>query len=293
MSSELKWVMESPALLSREVADLVTDEECSAALSRFEPIAVPPKPRLGDYFESLVVHWHRRLLGHESCVQGVPIRQGQSRTIGELDLVFESSPGELEHWEVAVKFYMCIAPDPGRGLRLSDYVGQALRDRLDLKLAHLLDHQLPLARHPLVESALAARGLRGRIRSRLFMKGRLFYPVAWDWRGVKAPAEISKDHLRGWWMPWSAELSRKHLQLAPDGEKWAILEKPHWLGGWRPGVDLLDQRELEDRLGDHFSVSSNAVQLARIKAGVEIPGRGMILMPGWPDSVSLSNESPT
>ena len=72
--------------------------------------------RLGRYFESL---WHDVLADHRifPLVESNLTLQGDGRTLGELDLLVGSK--QLEHWELAVKLYLCVG-DQHRSLMISE-----------------------------------------------------------------------------------------------------------------------------------------------------------------------------
>ena len=68
--------------------------------------------------------------------------QTPERTLGELDLIYQNSnASEVVHLELAIKFYLL---NKG-GTQLTDFVGPAGHDRLDLKWDRLRQHQLPLS----------------------------------------------------------------------------------------------------------------------------------------------------
>jgi len=317
----LHWVMDSPGLLAEGAGPVVSDAECQrfseraasewarllsdpAALERFL-LEHRKSGRLGNLFEALLRFWLERLLGVGELAQGIAIREGGA-TRGELDFVLRSPEGGVEHWEAAVKFFMCIAPTSELAVRADSFVGQALVDRLDRKLELSLTRQLPLARHPKAQERLAELGFSGPIRSRLFFKGRLFFPLAWDWRNVIAPPEVSPHHERGWWISWEGESSLELLREADSASAsasgssraWVVLGKERWMGRVsEPGgsSEVLDDRQLRERLESYFGASTNAVQLARVErledGSWQEPlfrqglGRGMILISGWPHSV--------
>ncbi len=317
MIANLRWVMESPGLLAESAGPVVTDAECERfselAASRSVHLLSDPDAletfllehrksgRLGNLFESLLQFWLEELLAVREVAAGVAIREGGA-TRGELDFVFRWPEGGVEHWEAAVKFFMCVVPTSELAVRAESFVGQALVDRLDRKLELSLKKQLPLASHPRAREILAERGFAGSIRSRLFFKGRLFYPLAWEWRHVAAPPEVSPRHERGWWISWEGVSSLEQLIEAdrrafgtPCPRAWVLLGKERWMGRVSEpseSLELLDDQQLRNRLDHHFQASTNAVQIARVEkledGSWQEPeftqglGRGMILISGWP-----------
>ncbi len=176
--------------------------------------------RLGYYFEKLWHYWLGISPDLDLLAHNIALRSAQ-RTLGELDLlIYNRITQRVEHWELAVKFYLQYSVaeniDPL-------WFGPSLRDRLDKKLQHLLNHQLPLVSCPEAKDYLQHNGWR--IESqRLITKGRLFYP------GPKSPqipadkSNLNIHHQQGQWTTLTEFLERL------DFEKgcYSILEKAHW-----------------------------------------------------------------
>ncbi len=99
--------------------------------------------RLGLYFERLWqfflthdAHW--QLLHHN-----LPVRR-QGKTLGEFDLIYQDhDTGTVWHLELAVKFYLGTAP--ANASTYSHWLGPGRKDRLDLKVDHLMQRQTQLA----------------------------------------------------------------------------------------------------------------------------------------------------
>jgi hypothetical protein len=291
--------MKSPSLPDTD--GVVADPECETLFNRskdaWDRLCLDPRPlqeflalhdrsgRLGNRFESLLLFWLTELLGLSPVHSGVAIREG-AQTLGELDFVLRSprSPGVWEHWEAAVKFYMCTAPAPEGARDPASFVGQALLDRLDLKLAHLFERQLKLGQDPRALPVLQALGVDRLSCSRLFMKGRLYYPLEWDWRKLPGPVGVSAQHERGWWISWddSGRDRLKTLRLEGGAKEWRVHPKSRWMSppafAGSSGWGFESQEALTQALHQHFS-DPEAPTLALTGHGV-----GMILKPGWPQS---------
>lgn len=292
---DLTWVLASPPLLAPSpgparwlTADwgrqaFAASEDWLAALDR-DPAplqqALSLRPgRLGSYFEGLLDCWlawpgnplYRRLY------HGLPVRVG-TRTVGELDfLVEERASGEIQHWEVAVKFYLGIAP----GGREADWVGPGLKDRLDLKLDRLRRHQLPLADSAEAVGLMQALQLPPP-RPVCLLRGRFFYPAGAslaDW----APASAAPGHQRGWWMDADAFLARH----ADTGLRWMRLPREHWLApvdispgsdGVRIGEPMAAATLVEAWRG---AADNRAAAVVGLAEGREVT-RGFITPDPWP-----------
>src|SRR5690606_17677529 len=128
----------------------------------------------------------------EVLAANLPIRE-QGHTVGELDMLLRDDEG-VHHLELAIKLYLgqpqCSGTDPAH------WLGPGSHDRLDLKLAHLGQHQLPLSAHALARNRLAELNI-GQPQAALWLAGYLFYP----WQHAYAvPQGGNPVHLRGSWL---------------------------------------------------------------------------------------------
>ena len=180
--------------------------------------AIPPR-RLGLYFESLYAVLMVDLLGWHLLARNLPIRE-RGRTLGELDFVLlNPHSGEIEHHEVAIKFYL------GYAASVADPVlwyGPNPHDRLDLKSANLRDQQIQRSASAVALDVLAAQGIGAPVQRRLCMPGYLFYPLD---RDINPPSQADAGHCRGSW------LYRDQVHRL-DTVNWLPLHKPHWIGPW-------------------------------------------------------------
>jgi hypothetical protein len=138
--------------------------------------------RLGLRFEALMAFWLQDAAYHSYQLIGKNIKLlSNQRTLGEIDfLLLNQDTQHVEHWEVAVKFYL------GEGLLVpQDWLGLNRKDSLDRKLTHIINHQF---------SAEMVDQYQIQQRKAI-IKGRLFYPpLACD-----EPDWLSPDHLKGLW----------------------------------------------------------------------------------------------
>ncbi|WP_019672274.1 DUF1853 family protein [Psychrobacter lutiphocae] len=97
-----------------------------------------PSPyRLGFHFEGLIHFWledgyQLGLHPYEVLAHNVQLYNGM-QTTGELDFILcNHDTGEVEHWELAIKFYLGSAP-----YDFGNWVGINSRDTLERKLTHM------------------------------------------------------------------------------------------------------------------------------------------------------------
>lgn len=274
----LYWVCQAPSLIRHElVFDLTaalpedwmqrmtTLSRCGGLVRVLEQAATQ---RLGVYFEHLYACLITEVLGWELLARNVQISAG-GRTLGELDfLVRHPGTGEVEHHEIAVKFYL------GAGAGDPRWYGPNSADRLDLKVKRLLEHQVNMAFHPASQTLLNQKGLPLPVRSRVFMPGYLFYPAA---RNCPLPAESADHPMHGFWY----RASQCPLSL----EQCVLLRKPDWLGPWQQS----DQPDGVQAMAQAARIASGEpprlfAQLKRDNDGMwRECARFFLVPPWWPE----------
>jgi hypothetical protein len=167
--------------------------------------------RLGERFELLIrlafeLHPDFQIIAHNFAVQDERI------TVGELDLVVvDEQTHQVFHLELACKFYLQLQCN-----RQTYWIGPGLKDRLDIKLHRLLNHQLRLVETEAGRSLLQQKGWLP-IRSCSLFKGRRFYALTecensraeWVW----GTAAQILNHYEGF--NWQWQQLTKDEWLAP------------------------------------------------------------------------------
>ncbi|AXI03345.1 DUF1853 family protein [Aquirhabdus parva] len=173
-----------------------------------------PSTRLGIRFEALLSFWLKDQTGSwhefELLAQNIQLKD-HKRTIGEIDFLIKNKlSGEIEHWELSLKFYL------GEGhLKPFEWRGLNDRDTFGRKIKHTVERQFNV-------NEIEYEGL-GKLliqKRRAVFKGRLFYPdtllnsvatqTHLDW--------LHPAHLRGSW----------GYQL-PDNVNWRRAARREWL----------------------------------------------------------------
>ncbi|MGE8496027.1 MAG: DUF1853 family protein [Pseudomonas sp.] len=269
---DLAWVLLSPPLLCRTpwpqrhpltasswnrapgaLADwlLHQDQDSSALLAWLAQSSVR---RLGLYYERLWQFALRAAPGIELLAANLPIRQG-GHTLGELDLLLRDEEG-THHLELAIKLY--LGPEHHSGDQASQWLGPGSHDRLDIKLDHLSQHQLPLSGRAEARAALAELNL-AETQAELWLGGYLFYP--WS-RPCHPPQGANPQHLTGRWLhhrDWHA-----FTHDSPPGH-WQPLPRQAWLAPARLTPDNLWTAEQLTHWFDSLTPQSNAQLLVRVQ----------------------------
>jgi hypothetical protein len=225
--------------------------------------------RLGIYYERL---WHyllERDPDTELLAHNLPVRDGK-RTIGEFDCLFWCRRRNAHiHLELAVKFYLGI---PGQ----DSWLGPGARDRLDIKLDHLLDQQSRLASHPAARQPLQALGIADCL-GLIDIKGYLFVPAC----GMQAPRwHNAANALQRW---YSLEEFCALEPLSRSWVGWQEIPRRRWLSPFVAAKSTAQASEsLMAALADRLETRGRPVQLAACdQQGVE-KHRCFVAPTGWP-----------
>ncbi|HEY1610633.1 MAG TPA: DUF1853 family protein, partial [Paraburkholderia sp.] len=191
------------------------------------------------------------------------------------DFLVETSSGRRLHWELAVKCYLHAGD--GRGL-LSDFVGPNLRDRLDRKRSHLLDHQLRLS----AREEITALGHPGPWLAQMFVKGWLFYRATADAPGD--PLELAAGHSCGWWV---THAEWPGFAAARPAARWSVLPRLGWLAPRRLAAQAGENEPPTEApaLFERLMRRSEPVMVAAFAAaddGYREQSRGFIVPDDWP-----------
>jgi hypothetical protein len=292
---DLAWVISSPGLVDAAYPEylghVVKDDWYTSKLAPLtdwlakldhspqvlhEYIAAHPTRRLGHYFETLIAFWLMHTADIQIIARNLQVQDAQ-RTLGEYDFLLRNADAEVSHWEAAVKFYLQIEASAEQ----HSFIGPGTRDRLDLKLERVFNHQLRLS-----QTEAGLRALPNNIKpdkTLAYIKGYLFYhATAFNRQAITG---ISAAHLSGWWIRHSTE---KIPQISANSG-WVIPPRMHWLAPARlpAETEVMTYAQLQDKLDKHFGLYSEALllfEMLRTEQGAwqEI-SRGFIVCTSWPE----------
>lgn len=291
---DLAWVIGSPGLVDASHPAyqnrVVDDVWCGVQLQDrakwlkeldlsplplHEFIAARPTRRLGHYFEALISFWLMHMPGTQLIAANLQVQDDQ-RTLGEYDFLFRDTHNMVCHWEAAIKFYLQLAPAAEQKV----FIGPGARDRLDLKLDRIFQHQLLLGHTPAGQRALP-QGVR-LDKAQAFVKGYLFYHATTS--NPVAINGVSATHLSGWWVRHKQE---KLPQTSSDN-RWIIPSRMHWLAPARltKEANVMTYAMLNSKLDEHFNSSNEAlllIEMALSEDGVwQEKSRGFVVYETWP-----------
>lgn len=258
--SSLPWL---PPARRAELKDFFAAPAMRASLENIlhRVVESASSRRLGVYFENLWAFAFKYHPQYHLIARNLPLRQA-GKTLGELDFVVCYLPDDaIEHWEVAVKFYLQVG---------DSWVGPGLKDRLDIKLARTRDHQLPIIHQPEAEALLRDQGIEIQ-RQWTLMPGRRFRPLQ--------TAAGGDDY---WWADW---LTFRHHFAEPHFAEqhwhWLQLPKQCWLAPCTHPQDtaLLSLSEAEAEITQRLE-ARGPLCVAAIHDQREV-SRGFIVPDDW------------
>lgn len=239
--------------------------------------------RLGLYFEHL---WHFFLAEDpevELVAHNLAVRDG-GRTLGEFDCIYHCLQRDRYiHLELAVKFFLGYAPghNLARSSPWQQWLGPNSRDRLDLKMQHLLEHQIRLGDHPQARSILEALGVDA-LAHEVVIKGYLF-------RGLHSPQPppecFNPDAPLEYWL--SVDQLAHYLADHVNGH-YQILPKSHWLA---PAVAdealaTYSGETLASHMHSHFAEHNRPQLVASLDPDGYETRRFFVTAADWPNAAS-------
>jgi len=183
-----QWVIDSPSLL--ELRSPISDLSVFSSNHRLDDThTYQGNPRLGFLYQHLCEQVINSSPNHAITHDEIQINV-DGRTLGAIDFIVENQQSNLlEHWEVAIKFYL---------LHGDIWFGPNSHDQLDKKLERMLNHQLAMSsssafveQYPELQTA----------SEHLLMQGRLYINPFLD---QSVPTEclghkINSSQVNGFW----------------------------------------------------------------------------------------------
>tara|TARA_B100000446_G_scaffold134721_1_gene126811 strand:- start:4318 stop:5130 length:813 start_codon:yes stop_codon:yes gene_type:complete len=235
-------------------------------------INTAPSPRLGLMFER---YWQYYWANHTDNDLWAFNRQlhRNGRTLGELDaLRWSSSIGALDHYELAVKFYLQLPktalgtpPDTAKSLPEStQWVGPNVIDWLHKKYQQMRDQQLRSLTPDTLKDWMPwpIEQKVPRLRTHMIFKGRLFYQLDDDQPPLFEPY-INPEHDFGYW------LNLKRWHCLEERPYWLMLDKHEWLAPLQavPPERILSHQQTREALRDYFGRHDSPIQVISLLEG--------------------------
>jgi hypothetical protein len=236
----------------------------------------PPK-RLGLYFEALWQFFlqqdpHTELIAHNLAVHD------NGRTLGEFDcLYYDHARQQAVHLELAVKYFLGFHNTTSKNEPVLWY-GPNRQDRLDLKLAHMLDRQIMLGEHSAARDRLKEIGITSFKREIVF-HGYLF-------NAFSAALPYPEGHNKlGHGGRWLAVSDLEKISRGDAAKEFIILPRQRWLSPAVASMDdeILSSGQLQERMNAHFSEANRAQLITSLNGQGEERERFFVTPDAWPE----------
>ncbi|MDG3087451.1 DUF1853 family protein [Vibrio hannami] len=185
LTSIAQWIIQQPSLLVPEQEPVV--ENPFTSVKDIPSGGYEGSPKLGFIYQELCKRLFDLHPDYELVADEIQLREGK-QTLGAIDFLLRRNDN-VEHWEVALKFYL---------LKGGYWYGPDSRDRLDIKLARMLNHQLKMSETGAFQTAFPAISTT---IPKLLIQGRLYQNPFSD---EPVPDyclnhPLNKDILTGFW----------------------------------------------------------------------------------------------
>jgi hypothetical protein len=255
------------------------DRDASALLDH---LSQQRSQRLGVYFEHL---WHFFLAqdpGIELVAHNLPVRD-QGQTLGEFDCIYRCHQRQrYVHLELAVKFFLGYRQGTANeGVsQWHEWLGPNTRDRLELKITHLIHHQMLLGEHPGARELLDSLGIP-ELDKELAIKGYLFQSIS---DPLPPPPAVNNASPMEQWL--HIDQLAQYLD-STESLQYLVLPKSRWLAAAcaEPHNETFGRERLQQHLQSHFCHDSRAQLVAALDQSGRECHRFFVTGPHWPQGI--------
>ena len=214
--------------------------------------------RLGHHAEHLLEFYLTHGPVHQLQAAHVQLRSESGATLGEIDFLVTDDHGQRLHWELAVKFFLCMST--ASSVTPHDFLGpnnvETLAHKWNMVFAKQLAHTPPAPWNEHAWQALA------------FTRGWMFY--RWGFT-VPTCEALHADHCKGWW------IAHADMQLLPAA-RYVHLPRLQWMAPitstamMANGVQLLEREAMAQHLAQYWAANpgrDDAQMIAQLGDGDE------------------------
>ena len=227
--------------------------------------------KLGLYAEDLFIYFLKHFSEYEVLVHDMQVFI-EKRSIGAFDFILRAKDGTIEHWEMAIKYFVQHTASSD----WNHFIGPGGKDSLYRKMNKMLGRQILLGDHPAAKQGLLQKGIPYPQKKRIVSVGKLFEQL--DTPFVH-PHDGDPNQPTGCW----TFLSRFLLYLPHVPQtKWAYRKHPYWIAPLLRSNDdeLMNAHQLEDFLHNqekHVMLS----ELRKTEKGWEEYQRWFVMPNNW------------
>lgn len=203
--NDLEWILTNDSIVQFERSNIIEFNRGCSIDKLTVTDGFTKSQRIGLYyqwlFRILITNNSLKLLGED-----IQIFEN-NRTVGSIDYLVKMPNMKIEHWEIAVKFYLLFE---------NQWLGPNANDSLDKKLDKMLSKQLALSDSSAFKKTFPLMPIASK---KISLQGRLYINPYLDQKIPSTPT-VTPNAIQGFWC-WQHQLL--------SSETFFILEKDQWL----------------------------------------------------------------
>lgn len=213
-----------PAISSQEWWDwfietkdaIKIDSACPQNLNEF--VDTQRKYKLGLYAEDLFLYFLKHFSDYKILTHDMQVFI-EKRSIGAFDFIVQAKDGTVEHWEMAIKYFVQHTPSAD----WIHFIGPGGKDSLHRKMNKMLGRQILLGDHPAAQEGLKNKNIPPPQKKRIVSVGKLFEKFETPF---VAPHDGDSLQPTGCWS--FLERFIQYLKNTPT-RRWAHRKHPFWV----------------------------------------------------------------
>ena len=174
--------------------------------------------KLGLYAEDLFLYYLEHFSPYEILAHDMQVFI-EKRSIGAFDFIVRAEDGIIEHWEMAIKYFVQYLPSAD----WINFIGPGGKDSLHRKMNKMLGRQILLGDRPPAQKGLIQNGIPLPQKKRIVSVGKLFSHFGTEFI---SPVDGDPNQPTGYWafLHQFIEYVQKNTQYL-----WAYRKHPYWI----------------------------------------------------------------
>lgn len=174
--------------------------------------------KLGLYAEDLFLYFLMNFTEYEILAHDMQVFI-EKRSIGAFDFILRAKDGTIEHWEMAIKYFVQYLPSS----QWVHFIGPGGKDSLHRKMDKMLGRQILLGDKAPAQKELLEKGIPLPQKKRIVSVGKLFSHLSIPF---VHPVDGDPHQPTGCWAYLHQFL--EYIQSA-DKHRWAYRKHPYWI----------------------------------------------------------------
>ncbi|MEZ8026621.1 DUF1853 family protein [Enterovibrio norvegicus] len=235
---DIEWILNAPNVVSIS-NDIQVDDTFWQLQQRPHQLDYQGGRRIGFYYQWLIQSLLNAHPKYQIVEEELQVDEN-GRTLGAIDFIVKNASGELEHWEVAIKFYLAYH---------GEWHGPNAKDTLAKKYQKMMGHQLPLSQTDAFVSQFPHLNVSKR---KLLVQGRLYVNPFLDKQKVENP-HVEPDAISGYWC-WAKQCPTEKRFFELERHQWMAAPQHSTLEPFIMRTPLQRAQHVVDEEGKHWFI---------------------------------------